>query len=325
MKNNLMTSIRRKCSVLCLWTKKHAPEILTGIGAAGSVVSCVMACKATLELDDTLDECHERIDNYDAEWNDEDINNNPSEYKKGITKITFKNAWEVGKLYLPAAGIEAASLGMIFASNGIHLKRNASLSAAYGTLNAMYNRYRQNVKDTFGEEVDHDMRFGIKHETTEEEVIDDKGKKHKVKTTTDIIEVDPNDPNYISDYAKFYQDGVGDFDKYNPEYNLMRLKAIQSYCNQKLIAQGYLFLNDVYKEIGIDETKAGRTVGWIYDPDKNVDNDNYIDFGLYKNRTATMRFINGQEPVVLLDFNVDGDIVNDPKLWNLLKFKMAVH
>ena len=49
--------------------------------------------------------------------------------------------------------------------------------------------------------------------------------------------------------------------------------------------------------------------------EKNPNGDNYVDFGIYKNKEGNRRFINGYEYNILLDFNVDGviyDLIWDP-------------
>ena len=70
-----------------------------------------------------------------------------------------------------------------------------------------------------------------------------------------------------------------------------------------------MFLNDVYKMLGIPATKAGQIVGWIYD-EKNPIGDNFVDFGLYDmNKPVVRDFVNGYERTILLDFNVDGNIL----------------
>ena len=77
-----------------------------------------------------------------------------------------------------------------------------------------------------------------------------------------------------------------------------------------LKAKGYLFLNDVYDMLGIPRTKAGQIVGWIYD-EKNPIGDNFVDFGIYDGNKETVRnFVNGYERTILLDFNVDGNILD---------------
>ena len=64
----------------------------------------------------------------------------------------------------------------------------------------------------------------------------------------------------------------------------------------------------MYDALGFDRTQAGQIVGWVYD-EKNPTGDNFIDFGIYDiNDPQKVRFINGHERSILLDFNVDGNV-----------------
>ena len=59
--------------------------------------------------------------------------------------------------------------------------------------------------------------------------------------------------------------------------------------------------------LGIYRTKIGQQVGWVYD--KN--NEYKVDFGIYNIHSPENRsFVNGYEKTILLDFNVDGDILD---------------
>lgn len=62
--------------------------------------------------------------------------------------------------------------------------------------------------------------------------------------------------------------------------------------------------------LGIPRVKAGQVVGWIYD-EENPIGDNFVDFGIYdQNRVKNRDFVNGYERTILLDFNVDGNILD---------------
>ena len=116
-------------------------------------------------------------------------------------------------------------------------------------------------------------------------------------------------PNDISEYARFFDESCSSWNK-SQFHNQMFLKQQQNYANDLLKAQGYLFLNDVYKMLGMDVAPYGQVVGWIYD-EKNPVGDNFVDFGLYDlNDEAKRLFINGRERTILLDFNVDGNILD---------------
>lgn len=48
----------------------------------------------------------------------------------------------------------------------------------------------------------------------------------------------------------------------NDDHNRFYLAHTQNYLTDKLRAQGYLFLNDVLNQIGIEPTMIGQLVGW---------------------------------------------------------------
>src|SRR5574344_453230 len=314
MKINTKT-LRKSFKKAQLTVRKHATEILMVAGVIGTVAGAVMACKETLELEDVLDECkQEKMELEEQYAMCEEYSEDA--LKKDQVKLTIKQVAKIVKLYAPSVIMEVTSIGVILASNDIMRKRNATMAAAYATLNSMYKRYRQNVIESYGEEVDKDMRFGVKHEKVTE--IDEDG--NKVKVDARIVDLD-NTALAISDYSRFFQMGCKGFDASSGRYNLLYLKGIQAMFNNKLIADGYVMLNDVYRELGFDTIPEGWSIGWVYD-EANPIGDNYIDFGLYEARNKNQRAVNDWEPVILMDFNVDGNLYEDPKLYSLLKKKM---
>ena len=284
--------------------QKHSPEILAGVGVVGVVASTVMACKATMKLNDILEESKETRDKireveanprYEEQYSHEDA-------KKDLTVNYTQTAVKIAKLYAPAVILGSASLGCLLASNDILRKRNAALSAAYMTVDKSFKEYRSRVAERFGEEVEKEIRYNIKAMEVENVIANEDGSETVVMEQAKVM-----DPNLYSDYARFF-DAASPCWQNDPEYNLMFLKAQQQYANDLLKAKGRLFLNEVYDMLGIDRTKAGQVVGWVYNPE-NPTGDNFVDFGIYDMSKERVRaFVNGYEPSILLDFNVDGDI-----------------
>lgn len=182
-----------------------------------------------------------------------------------------------------------------------------ALAAAYTTIDKCFKDYRGRVVERFGEEIDKELRYNIKSKEIETVKKNDDGTEEVIKEDAVTAEL-----NSESDYARIYDDGCYGWSK-DPAANLQVLKKTQAFANQKLKEQGFLFLNDVYKMLNILPTKAGQVVGWIYD-EKNPIGDNYVDFGLYDIHDERKRaFINGIERNVILDFNVDGNILD--RMW----------
>lgn len=301
----IMNGAKRSLFKAGLKLKKHSPEILVGVGIVGTVTATVMACKATTKAGDILEEHNTQMDAINAvvEMGREDYT---EEVRKKDTAIVYtQTAVKYVKLYAPSIAVGVLSIGCIVYSHNILNKRNAALAAAYATIDRGFKDYRGRVIERFGKELDRELKYNIKAQEFEKTEIDENGKETIVKETVNVAD----DPNTYSDYARFFDDGCEGWSK-DPEQNLCFLKCQQSYANEKLKSQGYLFLNDVYKMLGIPVTKAGQCVGWIYD-EKNPIGDNFVDFGFYDtNRTKVRDFVNGYERTILLDFNVDGNILD---------------
>lgn len=306
MKLSLPNNLTRKLGKAGLTLKKHSPEIMVIGGVVGVVGSTILACKATTKLSGILEESKENVDQikdyveehgYSEKYSEED-------YKKDLTITYMQTAVKVAKIYAPTVILGTLSITSILAGHNITRKRNLALSAAYVAIDKSFKEYRSRVVERFGEKLDKELRYNIKQGDTEEIVRNDEGGEEVVKTTTEYA-----DPNTYSEYARFFDDGCLGWTK-DPELNLTFLKQQQNYANDRLKRKGYLFLNDVYEMLGIQPTKAGQIVGWIYD-EKNPVGDNFVDFGIYDiNRPKNRDFVNGYERVILLDFNVDGNILD---------------
>ena len=302
-----MSKLTRTLNRVGLKLKKHSPEILVVTGVVGTVASAVMACKATTKIDEVLAETKDNIEKtkdyvekkgFSEKYTEED-------YKKDLTIFYAKGGLELVKLYAPSVALGALSITAILSGHNVLRKRNVALAAAYATVEKGFKEYRGRVVERFGEELDRELKYNIKAKEVEETTVDEKTGEEKVTKKT----VNVADPNNYSTYARFFDDGCTGWTK-DPEYNLMFLKNQQRYANDLLKSRGHLFLNEVYDMLGIPRTKAGQVVGWIYD-EEYPNGDNFVDFGIYDLYNEKARdFVNGYERTILLDFNVDGDIMN---------------
>ena len=287
--------------------KKASPEIMVVAGVVGVVTSTVMACKATTKVNDILEETRKQVDDVhnvlDSDVVSEDEYTN-DDAKKDLAIIYTQTGVKLIKLYAPSVLVGALSITGILASHKILKKRNVALTAAYATIDRSFKEYRGRVIERFGKELDRELRYNIKAQEIEEKTVDKDGNETIEKKTISVV-----DPNMYSDYARIFDNGSMGWTK-DPEYNLMFLKLQQNQANDRLRAQGYLFLNDVYDMLGIPRTKAGQIVGCVYDEENPV-GDNFVDFGIYDiyNEKAC-DFVNGRERSIVLDFNVDGNILD---------------
>lgn len=288
--------------------KKYSPEILTAAGVVGTVGSTILACKATLKVEDILDEAkkksnlinavHDGEIEVDAEYTDKD-------YSKDLLVNRTQTAVKLIKLYGPAITLGALSITAILGGQHILRKRNVAVMAAYKLCEESFANYRSRVKDELGEEKDRQFYYGITEETVKDKV---KSKDGKTKTVTTKVEKAPD--HLYSQYARFFDEANENWNK-SPEQNMYFLKMVQNQMNDKLKARGHVFLNEVYDALGFERSEAGQLVGWVWNKDNTAmeAGDGYIDFGIFDgNSYAKRAFVNGDERSILLDFNIDGMI-----------------
>ena len=292
---------------------KHSPEILVATGIVAGVASTILACRATTKASKLVEKTKKDLEEIDRVANDEKYSDAYSEEDAKNDKMIVytQTAVEFIKLYGPSVLLGAVSIASILGSHHILRKRNLALAAAYKTIDSAFKKYRGRVKERFGDEVEKEIRYGIKAKKFEETETDENGEEKK---TTQIVNVVDN--LNASPFAKFFDETTSTCWTKNWDSNLLFLRANQATANRMFDGKGFLFLNDVYDLLGMPRTQAGQTVGWIKAPG----HDNFVDFGIMSTHrvmnvpsaknSALKGFQEGYERVVLLDFNVDGTIID---------------
>ena len=302
------TGVAKTTAKLMTKIKVHSPEILVGVGIVGIVGGVYLACKGTIKAQEVIEEFEatkEDIEEAKSISSDPDIQTT-SEYteedaKQDTVVMYVKFAKGMVRSYGPAVAVLGSSIAAILCGFGILKGRHAALITAYNCLDQTYSKYRERVKEALGEDKERDLRYNLKDIVTEETVVDEDGKKKKVKTKEKEFK---DDPNGYSPYARFFDETSTEYTS-DPLYNITYLRNIQSQLNDLYHSRGYLFLNEAYRALGIKEVfPIGQMVGW-----KEGLGDDFVDIGLYNGKRSKVRdFVNGYEPAILLDFNVDGVI-----------------
>ena len=301
--NEIMSKASGALNKIGFGLKKRSPEILVAVGVVGTVVSAVMACKATTKINTILDETKEQLDKIHEYAGNPDVAEkyNAEDAKKDTAIVYGQAGVKLAKLYAPAVGLGILSISSILASNNILRKRNMAISAALAAATQDFKDYRNRVIERFGKEVDHQLRYNIKAEEIEETITDEKGKEKKVKKSIEVA--DPNASGYVKYFTR-----SNPYWEEDSSYVEMFLRSQQNYANDKLKATGHLTLNDVYDMLGFHDSKAGMVVGWIYDLD-HPNGDNYVEFDVKKVNLPNEQ--GGYEEAYAIDFNVDGNIYNE--------------
>ena len=282
--------------------RKYSPEILTGLGIVSGIGATIAACRATMKVSDVVDERNEKMHNIRQQLETTDEESYSEKHAQhDRVKAQAEMVLDVAKLYSPAVGLTVLSVTSTLGAYGIAKKRIVALGAAYAAVSTKFKEYRGRVIDEFGKNKDRELLHGIRKEKVSIKEKDENGKTKTVKKEIEVIDPDK------SVYARFFDDASRNWVN-DPEINLAFLSAQQNMFNDLLKARGHVFLNEVYDALDIPRTKEGAIVGWVFDPSDPA-RDNYIDFDIYCIENQEARdFVNGYNPIILLDFNVDGII-----------------
>jgi len=276
-----LDAARRALSREALIVRKNSPHIFFVAGVVGVIGGTVLACKATLKLEKTLEECKQDL--LDVKLAKEAVEATDRE----VAIVYTKNVVKVAKIYAPAAGVMFISIAALTQSHTILSKRNKALTAAYSSLLAAFESYRARVREVVGEEKERDLYFGAI------DGVDENGDPIKI-----IGDQHP------SANARWFDETSSEFQK-DAEMNRVFVLAQEHYANQRLTHYGHVFLNEVYDMLGMDRTGAGAILGWVSGPGRK----NYIDFGVFEARNS--KNLAGWERNLFLDFNIDGNILGE--------------
>lgn len=284
-----------KAGLELLKNHKNTPTVLFGLGVVGVVAAGVLACRATLHLEeDVIVPNEEDQETLQILLDKNEIT--PQVYTKERAKLKTRLVLNVAWKYAPAVIVGGVGVAALTGSHVILTRRNASLVAAYATISKSFDEYRQRVRDELGEEKDREFRFGT--ENVEIDDPDNPGKKKTVKRA-----------KTAPDYARIFSRDTSQSWDPRPEHNLVFLKSVQQYCTDTLRANKILTLNEVYDALGLTRTAAGAVVGWRYN-NPHHNGDNRVDFSILENATPSEidEFFHGPDGAIMLDFNVDGVI-----------------
>lgn len=120
--------------------KRNASTILTCVGAAGVVVTAIMAAKESPKALSLLED---------------------AKHEKGEDLTKWEKVKITGPIYAPSIITGAATIACIFGSNLISKHQQAALMSAYALLDNSYKEYKKKTDELYGEEAGKHIRSEI--------------------------------------------------------------------------------------------------------------------------------------------------------------------
>ena len=206
---------------------KNKSTILTIIGATGVITTSCLAVKATPKALELIEK------------------KKRESYMDELTPLgCVKTAW---KPYIPALISGTISISCILGSNINNKRIQKAMTSSYALLYTCYNDYRNRVKQLQAENGQNIDQVVVKKQLSEY--------SKNVSMSDDEILL----------YFQFLSIG-GRHDGYVIMYK-DDIPKLEDFMNERLRKEGYLTINDVYKEVGVSDDELpifGWSCGWVY-------------------------------------------------------------
>jgi hypothetical protein len=252
------------------------PKLLIGAGIGLFVGAAVWGCVQTLKVEDIVDEANEKIDDIVENHSEEELE--LPEVKKEIGVVRAKM---VGKIVLNYTGpVVMAGMAAYAICRAYGLQRQAylAMSAAYGTMAKAYDAVLDRVEKKWGQDGLKYAKYGIEQEEVEKEIVDEKGKKKKIKEKEDICTERWEDVRKSSPFAIVFDEETSLYKSCGGSLIKMRseLVTLESWLQTKYNQGVPLFYNsDVVRNVAGDDTRwlsdLGQVTGWYSKDLKNVE------------------------------------------------------
>ena len=208
-----------------LFVKRNSSTILCFAAASGVVATTVVAVKSTPKAMRLIKE---------------------QEEEKGEKLTKLETIKAVGPTYCPSILLGISTIACIFSANAIDKKQQASLASLYSLLDSSYKNYKNNVKETFGEDAENKIAQTIAN-------------KHYGKVIDANDNYDGNVPPEGAPNTKMFMD----FCTFGFFYSTMEdVKNAEKFVNDILRMRGDVYLNEYKTALGLESSKIDYEIGW---------------------------------------------------------------
>lgn len=211
------------------WFKRSSSTILICVSAVGVVATAVLAAKAAPKAKQLLEEAK-------------------GEKGEDLTKLEMVKT--AGPVYIPAAVIGMLTITCMFGANTLSRRSQATLSSAYGLLDQSFRRYKNKVKELYGEET---------HDRIMKEIV-----------TEDAENVKLTACGFTNSSLDF---GVDDeverrfYDTYSGRAfssTIERVLQAEYHLNRNFLLAGAIDINEFYEFLGLSPIEDGDKIGWDF-------------------------------------------------------------
>lgn len=209
------------------YLKRAAPTILSVLTAGSVLATAVLSSKAALKAERLLAEAAE---------------------KKGEKLSKTETIRTAAPVYIPTVTVGVAAIALVFGANTLNKRQQIALAGAYTLARDRFVKYRDKVKDIYGEEVHRRIVDELAVEQCRETSIEAPG-----LASNSCLDFHGDEELYI------FHDSFSDR---NFESTFSRVLQAEYHLNRNFTLGGSVSLNDYFDFLGLARTDYGDVVGW---------------------------------------------------------------
>lgn len=203
--------------------------ILTIVGSAGVVATAITFARASVKAEKFIEE-----------------NDISKDDKKELAK-------KLAPIYAPAVAVGVGTIGCIIGVAVLDKKQQASLASAYALVENSYKKYRNKLKELFGEEADKQIRSSLANDAYEAEPPEIHACTLLYDSSDDIYAEAKNENEIVL------------YDEYSQRFfksKFINVLEAEYHINRNSILRGYASINEFYEFLGIEQVKGGNDICW---------------------------------------------------------------
>lgn len=217
--------------------------IMLGVGVGVTILGTVLACKASVKINEEAEE-HTKLIN-DIKDNCKEAQMDDKQTRKEVMRGYRHITADYVRKFWPAVGVMAIGYGLIIKSHTILVAKNEMLFSAYMGLQAWVNKYRETVKERFGEDEEKSIAETANEKFAKEHIID---KENTV---------------FVNGSYLLYNENCKEYEKGNPYVNGHNIQLIEDELNFQYNQGKRVYVNQVMKACGHPEIKGGWKWCWF--------------------------------------------------------------
>lgn len=236
-------------NVIFSFLKKHSSTILSCIASGGVIATGILSARGTANaIDQITKETIIKKSGY------EELSN------KEKAKILVAS-------YILPVSVGIGTIVCIFGSNMLNKKQQATMASAYALLSSSFQKYKDEVKERYGEEVHRDIITKVSSYPVDQEIL-------SVDNDLQITNVSFGFPSSLDfdhdeETCLFYDV----FSNRYFESTVSKVLQAQYAFNRNFVLRGEACLDEWYEFLGIEPTPESHILGWSF-----MDELYWIDF-----------------------------------------------